>query len=109
MARRRCWSWVRGGGASRLPREGVWAGGKYVGRDVEERLRGLLSRGPWIVESSSGRGPGCGEGEAIRAGRGACWGGSVGGVCGRVSVSKCFHVWVGGGMVAKESATWLGT
>ena len=37
MARRRCWSWVRGGGASMLPREGVLAGGRYEGRDMEER------------------------------------------------------------------------
>ena len=93
MARWRCWSWVRGRGASRLPREGVRAGGKYEGRDAEERPRGLLSGGSWMVGSLSGRGSGRGEGEAIRAGRGTCQGGSWGGVCGRVSVSKCFHIW----------------
>ena len=76
-----------------LPREGVRAGGRYEDRSVEERPRGLLCVGSWVVGSWSGRGLGCGEGEAVRAGGGACLGGSWGGVCCLVSVSKCFHVW----------------
>ena len=46
-----------------------------------------------MVVLRSGRVSGCGEGETVRVGRGSCLGGSWGGVCCRVSVSRCFHVW----------------
>ena len=59
---------------------------------MEERLRGLPSREPLVGAAPSGRGPGRGEGEAIRADGGVFHGGSVVGICGSVSTSRCFYV-----------------